>query len=250
LSITAEDPATAAKKRAQLSEGDDTLLIHIALRWIFVREQAASPSTFWIDVTRSFEKAIGRKFSTVKRKIISLEESWRAKFAARELQPGLQGNNNTELARAMRAWIAFRDEEERVKREKEEDEKALEVRRERLHELESERLGLTDICRYETTVGGEEEETVAQGVDTGERTNPIPLEDAVNEEPRPSRPADSLYRDLEPTESNRKPANSDPVAPIVELLRKRQREEREEADIRREEQVLLNKRLAMMEEQV
>jgi hypothetical protein len=40
------------------------------------------------------------------------------------------------------------------------------------------------------------------------------------------------------------------VAPIVELLRKRQREEREEADIRREEQVLLNKRFAMMEEQV
>ena len=136
-----------------------------------------------------------------------------------------------------------------MKREKE-DEKALEVRRERLHELESERLGPTDVCRYETTVGGEGEETGAQGVDTGERANPISLEGAVNEEPRPSRPADSLYRDLEPTESNGKPGNSDSVAPVVELLRKRQREEREEADIRREEQVLLNKRLAMMEEQV
>ena len=187
--------------------------------------------------------------STVKRKIISLEESWRAKFAARDLQPGLQGNNNTELARAMRAWIAFRDEEERVKREKEEDEKALEVRRERLHELESERLGLTDVCRYETTVGGVEENRL-QSVDTDGRTNPISLEDAVNQEPQQSRPDDGLYRNLQPTESNGKPGNSDSVAPIVELLRKRQREEREEADIRREEQVLLNKRLAMMEEQV
>ena len=37
---------------------------------------------------------------------------------------------------------------------------------------------------------------------------------------------------------------------MVELLRKRQREEGEEADIQREEQILLNKRLAMMEEQV
>jgi hypothetical protein len=221
------------------------------LRWIFVREQSTSPSTFWIDVTRSFEKAIGRKFASVKRKIISLEEQWRAKFAVRDAQPGLQGNNNTELARAMRAWIAFRDEEERAKKEKEEDEKALAVRRERLHELESERLGLTDLCRYETTVVGEEEETGRQGVDTGDRSNPISLEGAVDEEPQQPRPVNNLYRDLEPTNiSNDKTKNADPVAPIVELLRKRQREEREEADIRREEQVLLNKRLAMMEEQV
>jgi hypothetical protein len=236
--------------RYQLCEDDDTLLVRIALRWIFVREQAASPATFWTDVTRSFEKAIGRKFASAKRKISTLEEQWRAKFAARDAQGGLQGNNNTELARAMRAWIAFRHEEERAKKEKEEDQKALDVRRERLHELESESLGLTDICRYETTVIGEEEEVGPQGVDTGDRANPISLEDAVGEEPQKPRPADSLYRDLEPTVSNSKSGNSDSVAPIVELLRKRQREEREEADIRREEQALLNKRLAMMEEQV
>lgn len=137
-----------------------------------------------------------------------------------------------------------------MKREKEDDEKALAVRRERLHELESERLGLTDVCRYETTVVGEEEESRPQGVDNGNRANPIPLEDAAGEEPQSSRPGNSLYQDLEPMESNSKSRNSDPVAPIVELLRKRQREEREEADIRREEQVLLNKRLAMMEDQV
>jgi hypothetical protein len=202
-------------------------------------------------VTKSFEKAIGRKFASVKRKIASLEEQWRAKFAVRDAQPGLQGNNNTELARAMRTWIAFRDEEERVKREKEEDEKALAVRRERLHELESERLGLTDVCRYETTMAGEEEETGPQGVDTGDRSNPISLEDAVEEELQQPRPVNNLYRDLEPADtSNEKVKKTDPVTPIVELLRKRQREEREEADIRREEQVLLNKRLAMMEEQV
>jgi uncharacterized protein YecT (DUF1311 family) len=251
LTIALENPTTNNHNtRYQLSEDDDTQLVRIALRWIFVREQAASPATFWTDVTRSFEKAINRKFASAKRKISTLEEQWRAKFAARDAQGGLQGNNNTELARAMRAWIAFRDEEERAKKEKEEDQKALDVRRERLHELESERLGLTDVCRYETTVIGEEEEVGPQGVDTGDRANPISLEDAANEEPQQSRPADSLYRDLEPTESNSKSRTSDPVAPIVELLRKRQREEREEADIRREEQVLLNKRLAMMEEQV
>jgi hypothetical protein len=226
------------------------LLIRIALRWIFVREQAASPSLFWIDVTRSFEKAIGRKFASVKRKISSLEEQWRAKFAARDAHSGLQGNNNTELARVMRAWIAFRDEEERVKREKEEDGKALDVRRERLHELETERLGLADVCRYETMVVGEEEETEPQGVNTGDRPNPISFENAVDGEPQQTRPGDSLYRDLQLADSNDEPKRSDPVAPIAELLRKRQREEREEADIRREEQVLLNKRLAMMEEQV
>ena len=202
-------------------------------------------------MTKSSEKAIGRKFASVKRKIASLEEQWRAKFAVRDAQPGLQGNNNTELARAMRAWIAFKDEEERVKREKEEDEKALAVRRERLHELESERLGLTDVCRYETTMVGEEEEAGPPGVDTGDRSNPISLEDAVDEEPQQPRPVNNLYRDLEPTDtSNEKAKKADPVAPIVELLRKRQREEREEADIRREEQVLLNKRLAIMQEQI
>jgi hypothetical protein len=56
--------------------------------------------------------------------------------------------------------------------------------------------------------------------------------------------------DLEPPKSNDHPNAVDQIAPIVELLRKRQREEREETDIRREEQILLNKRLAMMEEQV
>lgn len=138
-----------------------------------------------------------------------------------------------------------------MKREKEEDEKALAVRRERLHELESERLGLTDVCRYETTMAGEEEETGPQGVDTGDRSNPILLEDAFDKEPQQPQPVNNLYRDLEPTDtSNEKVKKADPVAPIVELLRKRQREEREEADIRREEQVLLNKRLAMMEDQV
>lgn len=42
-----------------------------------------------------------------------------------------------DLARAMRAWIAFGDEEEQEKKEKEEDAKALDVRRRRLHELET-----------------------------------------------------------------------------------------------------------------
>lgn len=45
-----------------------------------------------------------------------LERTWRANFAARAAQGGLHGNNNTDLARAMRAWIAFRDEEEREKK--------------------------------------------------------------------------------------------------------------------------------------
>lgn len=157
----------------------------------------------------------------------------------------------------MRAWIAFRDEEELAKKEKEEDMKALDVRRERLHELETERLGLTDVCRYETMVEGEEEEIGPQGVETsehehtnGDRSNPISLEDTVEEDPRQPPPDDHPPAQTEPTELNERSKHSDPVAPIVELLRKQQREEREEADIRREEQVLLNKRLAMMEEQV
>jgi uncharacterized protein YecT (DUF1311 family) len=123
-----------------LSEDDDTKFVRIALRWIFVRQQANSIGLFWADVTRSFKKAIGRKFATGKRKMGSLEDQWRAKFAARDAESGLQGNNNSDLARAMRAWLAFRDEEELAKREKEDDMRALDVRRERLHELETERL--------------------------------------------------------------------------------------------------------------
>jgi uncharacterized protein YecT (DUF1311 family) len=37
-------------------------------------------------------------------------------------------NDNTDLGRAMRTWIAFRDEKERAKKEKEDDVKALDVR--------------------------------------------------------------------------------------------------------------------------
>jgi hypothetical protein len=231
--------------------------VHIALRWIFVRQQASSLGLFWADVTRSFEKAIGRKFATGKRKMGLLEEQWRAKFAARDAESGSQGNNNSDLARAMRSSLAFRDEKELAKREKEEDMRALDVRRERLHELEAERLGLTEVCRYETMVGGEEEEEEEIGPggveingreqSNGDRSNPIALEDEVEEEPRQTKKPPG---DMEPTETEERSKPSDQIAPIVELLRRRQREEREEADIRREEQVLLNKRLAMMEEQV
>lgn len=189
--------------------------------------------------------------------MLSREEQWRAKFAARDAQGELQGNNKTDLARAMRAWIAFRDEEELAKKEKEEDMKALDVRRKRLHELETERLGLTDVCRYETMVEEEEEENGPQGVEisehtraNGERSNSSSLEDGVDEERQQPRFHSNPPGNLEPTDLNERSKHSDSVAPIVELLRKRQREEREEADIRREEQVLLNKRLAMMEEQV
>jgi hypothetical protein len=120
----------------------------------------------------------------------SLEEQWRAKFAARDAESGLQGNNNSDLARAMRSWLAFRGEEELAKREKEEDMRALDVRRERLHELETERLGLTEVCRYETMVGEEEEEIGPGGVEingheqsNGDRSNPIAIEHEVDEEP-------------------------------------------------------------------
>jgi hypothetical protein len=219
-----------------------------------VRQQASSLGLFWADVTRSFEKAIGWKFATGKRKMGSLEEQWRAKFAARDAESGLQGNNNSDLARAMRAWLAFRDEEELAKRGKEEDMRALDVRRERLHELETERLGLTEVCRYETMVGGEEEEIGPGGMEingheqsNGDRANPIAIEHDVDEEPRQR---DKPPGEMDPTDTEERSKPSYQIAPIVELLRKRQREEKEEADIRREEQVLLNKRLAMMEEQV
>lgn len=127
--------------------------------------------------------------------------------------------------------------------------KALDVCRERLHELESERLGLTDVCRYETTMAGKDEEE--QTLTAGDRSNPIPREGAGHEQPQQPRPRSGHARDPDPMNySNDKSEKSGSVAPIVELLRKRQRKEREEADIRREEHVLLNKRLAMMEEQV
>jgi hypothetical protein len=151
----------------------------------------------------------------------------------------------------MRAWLAFRDEEEREKKEKEDDARALDVRRRRLHELETERLGLTDVCRYETRVVTEDEEIGPQGIETNERqpadghnANPIPIDD------EPDQTELDPLEDLESPKPIEQPNAADQIAPIVELLRKRQCEEREEADIRREEQVLLNKRLAMMEEQV
>lgn len=180
-----------------------------------------------------------------------LERTWRANFAARAAQGGLRGNNNTDLARAMRAWIAFRDEEEREKKEKEQDARALDVRRRRLHELETERLGLTVVCRYDTRVITEDEEIGPHGIETNERqyadgddSNPILVDD------EPDQTEIDPLEDLEPPKPSEQPSAADQIAPIVELLRKRQREEREEADIRREEQILLIKRLAMMEEQV
>jgi hypothetical protein len=160
-------------------------------------------------------------------------------------------NNNTDLARVMRAWLASRDEEEREKKENGNDARALDVRRRRLHELETERLGLTDVCRYETRVVTEDEEIGPQGIETNERQsadsdNSDPI--AIDDEPNQTE-LDPL-EDLEPPTPIEQPDGADQIAPIVELLRKRQREEREEADTTREEQVLLNKRLAMMEEQV
>jgi hypothetical protein len=124
-----------------LSGDNDTTFVRIARKSIFVREQAALRALAWTDGTRSFEKATGRKFATGKRKTQTLEEQRRAKFAAEGAQGGLQGNDSSELARAMRAWISYRNEEERTRKEKEEDLKALDVRRDRLHGLESERLG-------------------------------------------------------------------------------------------------------------
>lgn len=228
-----------------------------ALRWVFVRDPAVSLQLFWHDVTKSFERISGRHFATCKRRVGILEDQWRAKFAARNAQGGLPGNNNSDLGRAMRAWIDFRDDEERAKKEIEEDVKALDVRRRRMHELEIERLGQTDVCHYETTAVGEEEEIGPQGIETtvvpqinGSIAHADSPEDGISTESR-NRPNDfNLPVDLEHYESGKQPKATDQVAIIAELLRKRQRDEREEADIRREEQVLLNKRLAMMEEQM
>lgn len=231
--------------------------MRVALRWVFVRDPAVSQTLYWNDVAKSFERITGRHYATCKRRIGLLEDQWRAKFAARSAEGGLPGNNNTDLARAMRAWIAFRDDEERAKKEKEEDVKALDVRRKRLHELETERLGLTDVCRYETRVVGEDEEIGPQGVEATERSpangdcsNPIPLEEEPIAASRGQRIDLSSAAHPEATNVGKQSDAPDQIAHIIELLRKRQREEREEADIRREEQILLNKRLAMMEEQV
>ncbi|KAM0703104.1 hypothetical protein Q7P35_009802 [Cladosporium inversicolor] len=132
----------------------------------------------------------------------------------------------------------------------------LEVRRRGLHEPETERLGLTELCRYDTRVVTEDEEIGPEGIETNERqpadgdgSNPIPIDDEPIIEPLHQTEVDPL-ENLEPPRPHGQPSVADEIAPIVELLRKRRREEREESDIRREEQVLLNKRLAMMEEQV
>lgn len=227
-----------------------------ALRWIFVRIPGVSHTLFWTDIAKSSERIRGRPYATCKRRVDGLERTWRANFAARDAQGGLRGNNNTDLARAMRALIAFRDQEEREKKEKEDDVKALEVRRRGLHELETERLGLTELCRYDTRVVTEDEEIGPEGIETNERqpadgdgSNPIPIDDEPIIEPLHQTEVDPL-ENLEPPRPHGQPSVADEIAPIVELLRKRRREEREESDIRREEQVLLNKRLAMMEEQV
>jgi len=115
---------------------------------------------------------------------------------------------------------------------------------------------LTEVCRYDTRVITEDEEIGPQGIETNKRrpadgdgSNPILVGEEPNAEPLHQTAADPL-EDLKPPKSNESVSTADQIAPVVELLRKRQREEREEADIRREEQVLLNKRLAMMEEQV
>ncbi|KAM0699567.1 hypothetical protein Q7P36_000570 [Cladosporium allicinum] len=97
LSITAEDPATAAKKRAQLSEDDDTLLIRIALRWIFVREQAASPSTFWIDVTRSFENAIQLRLLRTLQMSVDTSESNDAPTGIVEYSPNVSMDESADV---------------------------------------------------------------------------------------------------------------------------------------------------------
>lgn len=78
----------------------------------------------------------------------------------------------------------------------------------------------------------------------GDNTSPLPIDD------EPSETVLDPLEDLDPPKPIEQPNAADQIATIVELLCKRQREERDEADIRREEQVLLNKRLAMMEEQV
>jgi hypothetical protein len=102
----------------------------------------------------------------------------------------------------------------------------------------------------------EEEEIGPQGIETdeqppadGDGSNPIPVDDDFGTEPSHQTDLDPLDN-INPAKPNVRPSATDQIAPIVELFRTRQREEREEADIRREEQVLLNNRLAMMEEQV
>ncbi|GAB7333787.1 hypothetical protein MBLNU13_g05305t1 [Cladosporium sp. NU13] len=125
-----------------------------------------------------------------------------------------------DLARAMRAWIAFGDEEEQEKKEKEEDAKALD------------RSGR----KASQPTGGDD-------------TNPITVDDESNVQPLDQTVVDPL-ENLQHPKPDEQPNAADHTTPIVELLHKRQREEREEADIRREEQVLLDKRLALMEEQV
>ena len=242
---------TATFARHANTEDDDTKLVRCALRWNFVRVPGVSHTLFWHDVSRSFERIRGRPYATCKRRLDALERTWRDIFASRDAPGGLRGNNNTDLARTMRAWMAFRDDEERQKKEKEDDVNALDVRRRRLHELETERLGLTEVCRYDTRVVTEDEEIGLQGVETSERqsadgdgSNPILVED------EPDQTVLDPLEDLEPPKQNEQSNAAGQIAPILELLRKRQREEREEADIRREEQVLLNKRLALMEEQM
>jgi hypothetical protein len=160
-----------------------------------------------------------------------LEERWRANFAARDAHR--MHRNTTDLARAMRTWIAFRDDEERAKKEKEDDVKALDVRRRRLHELETERLGLDDVCRYETRVLTEEEEIGPLGIETSERppaagdgSNPIPVDDDFGTEPPHQAELDPLSNIGVPKPNDQSNA-ADLLAPIVELLRTRHREERE-----------------------
>ena len=83
-----------------------------------MRDPGVSLTLSWADVAKSLERVRGRPYVTCKRRLELLEERWRANFAVRGAQGGLRGNNNTNLARAMRALIAFRDEEERAKKEK------------------------------------------------------------------------------------------------------------------------------------
>ena len=73
------------------------------MRWTFVRIPGISHTLSWNDVAKSFERICGRHFATCKRRMELLERIWRANFAARAAQGGLRGNNNTDLARAMRA---------------------------------------------------------------------------------------------------------------------------------------------------
>lgn len=76
-----------------------------------------------------------------------------------------------------------------MKKYKEEDSSALDERRKRLHQVETERLGLTDACNYETRVLTDEEEIAtlssgSQGASSnwhahtnGNRSNPISFDE-------------------------------------------------------------------------